>query len=254
VLAAADFAAALALGSSITRDAFRAASADVTSICDLRCVRALAAALLSRALEAGFLNTLDAFDAAFLPVSRDMLPAPQGESVVLRRRDTRCARGTFAVPYCQMVVVSMSVTAVSDVQRPPYNAGGRMPVMIQMDQLGSELRRRRKDLSLSLRDVQEETRVSAATLSRVERGSPPDPHVVQALTKWLDVSVYTGVTSSTEPETDEDLRRVISVHLRAKKKLPAAVAAALVASFEVLLRLETERARGNQALSKKKRR
>jgi hypothetical protein len=72
VLAAADFAAALALGSSMTRDAFRAASTEVTSICDLRCVSALAAALFSRGLDAGFLRTLDAFEAALFPVSLDM--------------------------------------------------------------------------------------------------------------------------------------------------------------------------------------
>src|SRR5690349_12435551 len=62
-----------------------------------------------------------------------------------------------------------------------------MAVAITIDELSEELRRRRDAEGLTLRDVEASTGISAATLSRIERGSTPDFDIVKRLAKWLDV-------------------------------------------------------------------
>src|SRR6266436_4399553 len=59
---------------------------------------------------------------------------------------------------------------------------------INTAELGSAVRRRREQQGLSLRDVAEETSVSASTLSRIENGTgKPDADNIARLTTWLDV-------------------------------------------------------------------
>lgn len=121
-----------------------------------------------------------------------------------------------------------------------------MPVTIEVSQLGAELKRVRTERELSLRDVAQETGISLATLSRIERAAvTPELPIVKKLAKWLGVTVqaseYAGPTESAV-RTDEDLKRVIAVHLRANKKLPEKVARAIIDSFDVVVRLESERA------------
>src|SRR5947207_14234716 len=60
--------------------------------------------------------------------------------------------------------------------------------LINTEELGRAIRRRRKELALSLRDVADETNVSASTLSRIENGTgKPDADNIARLTSWLDV-------------------------------------------------------------------
>src|SRR5438128_12694055 len=55
-------------------------------------------------------------------------------------------------------------------------------------ELGGAVRRRREQQGLSLRDVAEQTNVSASTLSRIENGTgKPDADNIARLTTWLDV-------------------------------------------------------------------
>ena len=68
VLAAADFSAAVELGSRRTSEALEAALALVSSFAALYCVKALAAAVFSAAVDLGSDSTLDAFDATVLLV------------------------------------------------------------------------------------------------------------------------------------------------------------------------------------------
>ena len=60
--------------------------------------------------------------------------------------------------------------------------------LVNTEELGRAIRRRREELGLSLRDVATETAVSASTLSRIENGTgKPDADNIARLTTWLDV-------------------------------------------------------------------
>ena len=121
-----------------------------------------------------------------------------------------------------------------------------MAVGITIDQLGSELRRRREEDGLTLRDVEALTGVSAATLSRIERGSTPDFAIAASVAKWLDVTVHTSASPAESPKTDAELRRTIEVHLRAEKKLPASLARSIADAFDLVMRVEIQRAAGKK--------
>ena len=110
-----------------------------------------------------------------------------------------------------------------------------MPVPVPVDQLGAELKRVRSRRGLSLRDVAEETGISASTLSRLERGSTPDYDIVDRLAGWLKVSVATGVSPTQAPKTDTEVMQVVEVHLRANKKLSAGTARAIAEAVKLLL-------------------
>jgi transcriptional regulator with XRE-family HTH domain len=117
-----------------------------------------------------------------------------------------------------------------------------MAVTITMQELGEELKRKREKTDLSLRDVQDATGVSAATLSRIERGSTPDLEVVKKLANWLGVTVQAGGEDLPRTNTDAELKRSIEVHLRANKKLSANLARSIADSFDVVMRVELQRA------------
>ena len=60
--------------------------------------------------------------------------------------------------------------------------------LVNTEELGRAIRRKREGLGLSLRDVADETSVSASTLSRIENGTgKPDADNIARLTSWLDV-------------------------------------------------------------------
>jgi transcriptional regulator with XRE-family HTH domain len=120
--------------------------------------------------------------------------------------------------------------------------GGVVAVTVSVDQLGAEIRRRRDDEGLTLRDVEDRTGISAATLSRVERGSVPEVAVIAKLAEWLQVNVRAAGEDTTTINTDEDLKRTIAVHLRANKNLSNEVAHAIVEGFDLLMQLEIQRA------------
>jgi len=121
--------------------------------------------------------------------------------------------------------------------------GRLMAVTIDIKQLGGELKRQRAERNKTLRDVEDETGISAATLSRIEResGNPEIP-IVKKLAAWLGTGVRTGGQAETGVRTDADLRRVIAVHLRANKNLPEKVARAIAETFDVVIRVETQKA------------
>jgi len=61
---------------------------------------------------------------------------------------------------------------------------------IRSEELGAALRRARKDRGVSLRDVENETGISFATLSRIERqvGSPTSGNLTR-IVEWLDIPI-----------------------------------------------------------------
>lgn len=120
-----------------------------------------------------------------------------------------------------------------------------MPPTVSVDQLGAELRRRRKALGASLRAVEESTEISAATLSRIERGSTPELSIVERLASWLGVQVVASGGAPTESgdaiRTDADLRRTIEIHLRATKHMSDELARSIADTFDRIVRAEAER-------------
>src|SRR5215204_2759440 len=103
-------------------------------------------------------------------------------------------------------------------------------------ELGRAIKRRREELSLSLRDVADVTNVSASTLSRIENGTgKPDADNIARLTNWLDMPVD-RVMKRTSKASDveavvyyphESMPEIVEAHLRADRNLTSDTAKAL---------------------------
>jgi transcriptional regulator with XRE-family HTH domain len=115
--------------------------------------------------------------------------------------------------------------------------------LVNTEELGRAVRRKREELSVSLRDVADVTGVSASTLSRIENGTgKPDADNIARLTTWLDVPMDRIMGS--RPGEGEDAKAVVyyprestpeivEAHLRADRNLTSETAAALSELFRV---------------------
>jgi transcriptional regulator with XRE-family HTH domain len=115
--------------------------------------------------------------------------------------------------------------------------------LVNTEELGRAIRRRREELGLSLRDVATETTVSASTLSRIENGTgKPDAENIARLTSWLDVPME-RILSGRNPQSEgsnavvyypqEPTPEIVEAHLRADRNLTPQTAAALSELFRV---------------------
>lgn len=115
--------------------------------------------------------------------------------------------------------------------------------LVNTEELGRAIRRRREEFQLSLRDVADETAVSASTLSRIENGTgKPDADNIARLTAWLDMPME-RVLSGRHPDRDETAAviyyphestpEIVEAHLRADQNLTPETAAALSELFRV---------------------
>ena len=115
--------------------------------------------------------------------------------------------------------------------------------LVNTEELGRAVRRKRTELNLSLRDVADETGVSASTLSRIENGTgKPDADNIARLTAWLDVPmerILSGRSAEEQRETAvvyyprESTPEIVEAHLRADRNLTSETAAALSELFRV---------------------
>jgi transcriptional regulator with XRE-family HTH domain len=116
--------------------------------------------------------------------------------------------------------------------------------LVNTVELGRAIRRKREELGLSLRDVADETGVSASTLSRIENGTgKPDADNIARLTAWLDMPVERVMSGrKTEDGTDnaavvyfphEATPDIVEAHLRADRNLTPETAKALSELFRV---------------------
>lgn len=115
--------------------------------------------------------------------------------------------------------------------------------LINTQELGRAIRRRREELELSLRDVADQTNVSASTLSRIENGTgKPDADNIARLTSWLDVPLERILSGGREDRDDakaviyfphESTPEIVEAHLRADRNLTAETADALSELFRV---------------------
>ncbi|HSE30717.1 MAG TPA: helix-turn-helix transcriptional regulator [Pyrinomonadaceae bacterium] len=115
--------------------------------------------------------------------------------------------------------------------------------LVNTEELGRAIRRKREQLGLSLRDVADKTNVSASTLSRIENGTgKPDADNIARLTSWLDVPME-RILSGRHPESEasnavvyypqEPTPEIVEAHLRADRNLTPETAAALSELFRV---------------------
>jgi transcriptional regulator with XRE-family HTH domain len=133
--------------------------------------------------------------------------------------------------------------------------------LVNTEELGRAIRRRREELGLSLRDVATETAVSASTLSRIENGTgKPDADNIARLTSWLDVPmerILGGRRSQSEDSKavvyypQEPIPEIVEAHLRADRNLTPETASALSELFRVAY---TQFSRSGQDKVSKKRR
>jgi transcriptional regulator with XRE-family HTH domain len=110
-------------------------------------------------------------------------------------------------------------------------------------ELGSAIRRRREQHGLSLRDVADETGVSASTLSRIENGTgKPDADNIARLAAWLDMPIervmHHGTRATSDPKPvvyypHESTPEIVEAHLRADRHLTPQTARALSELFRV---------------------
>jgi len=110
--------------------------------------------------------------------------------------------------------------------------------LIDRVELGDRLRAKRRSERLSIRQVAGVTGVSAATLSRVERGHLPDTENLLRLARWAGLAIDT--TSDARAQRNEAVHaasastiEAIELHLRADKDLSRADAEALTEMFRV---------------------
>jgi transcriptional regulator with XRE-family HTH domain len=115
--------------------------------------------------------------------------------------------------------------------------------LVNTEELGRAIRRRREELGLSLRDVADETNVSASTLSRIENGTgKPDAENIARLTSWLNMPMerIMAVRRADGEEASavvyyphESTPEIVEAHLRADRNLTPETASALSELFRV---------------------
>jgi transcriptional regulator with XRE-family HTH domain len=115
--------------------------------------------------------------------------------------------------------------------------------LVNTVELGRAIRRKREEQGLSLRDVADETGVSASTLSRIENGTgKPDADNIARLTGWLNVPME-RIMSGRQIDGDEakavvyfpqeSTPEIVEAHLRADRSLTPETAKALSELFRV---------------------
>jgi len=115
--------------------------------------------------------------------------------------------------------------------------------LVNTVELGRAIRRKREGEGLSLRDVADQTGVSASTLSRIENGTgKPDADNIARLTAWLDVPMERIMSGRQHDGEDvqpvvfyphESMPEIIEAHLRADRNLTPETAKALSEMFRV---------------------
>jgi|SRR5262249_55168034 len=133
--------------------------------------------------------------------------------------------------------------------------------LVNTEELGRAVKRRREESGLSLRDLADKTGVSASTLSRIENGTgKPDADNIARLTAWLDMPMERILGSRQNDSTEskpvvyfarEPTPEIVEAHLRADRNLTPETAAALSELFRVAY---AQFSRSGQSKGTKKRR
>lgn len=139
-----------------------------------------------------------------------------------------------------------------DQQSPTREPNSERPV-IRFDELSSMIRQKRRREQLTLEAAAQQSGVSAATLSRLERsisgdasgqGMPtPDVRTLSAVADWLGVAVAGAGSAPVEISGEAPLPNVVEAHLRADRNLDPDTAALLARMFRAAYVQATEKGR-----------
>jgi len=106
--------------------------------------------------------------------------------------------------------------------------------------LGLAIKRKREELNLSLREVADEARVSASTLSRIENGTGrPDAETIGRLSDWLNLPIERLLKRTHSEDntivirTNESTPDIIEAYLRADPNLSPETATAMAEMLRV---------------------
>jgi len=112
--------------------------------------------------------------------------------------------------------------------------------VVRIGELGKLIQEKRRAERLTLAAAAQQSKVSAPTLSRLERQSndggkvmTPDTHTLTALTQWLGVSVEQMVTMDQPQEAPTYTPEIVKAHLRADRNLNHEAAEALGEMFRL---------------------
>jgi transcriptional regulator with XRE-family HTH domain len=105
--------------------------------------------------------------------------------------------------------------------------------------ISAKIKAKRRESGLGLRASAEESKISASTLSRIERGaatSIPDAATLNKLAEWLDTSVSSilGVEEREDNSPKLTTPEIVEVHLRADKELNPKTAQSLATMFKMM--------------------
>ena len=116
-----------------------------------------------------------------------------------------------------------------------------MPAETVQDRISLLIKGKMRQTGLGVRASAKEAKISAATLSRLERGlSPtlPDVTTLEKLAKWLGTTVGQLLAEKAEKKgshaPESTTPEIVEVHLRADKNLSPKTAKALAEMFKVL--------------------
>lgn len=116
-----------------------------------------------------------------------------------------------------------------------------MASLTALKQISLLIRAKRRETQQPLREAASKAKISAATLSRLERGlsaTLPDAATLNKLAIWLGVSMsellQEGQLRSNESALSSTLPEYVEVHLRADKNLSPKTAKALAEMFKAL--------------------
>jgi transcriptional regulator with XRE-family HTH domain len=111
--------------------------------------------------------------------------------------------------------------------------GGWMANQLDIVSLGERLKKIRIQREKTLKDVLEDTGISIATLSRIERGEAKEieSETLLSLVRWMDVSLEIFNKSFKSPSTKKSTPDVVELHLRADKNLNPETATILAKMF-----------------------
>jgi transcriptional regulator with XRE-family HTH domain len=105
--------------------------------------------------------------------------------------------------------------------------------------ISAKIKAKRRETGLGLRASAEDSKISASTLSRIERGaasSLPDSDTLTKLANWLDTSVSSLLGSEERLDNSPEMTtpEIVEVHLRADKELSPKIATSLATMFKMM--------------------
>jgi transcriptional regulator with XRE-family HTH domain len=114
-----------------------------------------------------------------------------------------------------------------------------MKSKIVLAEISAKIKAKRRETGLGLRAAADVSKISASTLSRIERGaatSLPDTDTLTKLATWLDTSINSliNVEGRKDNSPKQTIPEIVEVHLRADKELNSKAAQSLATMFKMM--------------------